>query len=88
MLQRLGKYNLLEMVGRGGFGTVYRAVNPTLPGREVAIKVMQGLVSGDRAYAEALRMEAGLAVQIDPHPYQRSKVLPRFFDFVGKRLLS
>lgn len=36
-----GDYRLLEIIGRGGFGTVYRAVHPVI-GKEVAIKVLDG----------------------------------------------
>src|SRR5438874_6584345 len=35
----LGKYKLLELIGLGGMGAVYRAVQPGI-GRTVALKVM------------------------------------------------
>src|SRR5260221_10237420 len=35
----VGKYRILDRIGRGGMGTVYRAVDDTLQ-REVAIKVL------------------------------------------------
>ncbi len=41
--QQLGKYHILEELGKGGFATVYRALDTTLD-REVALKVLDPLL--------------------------------------------
>ena len=50
-----GRYALLEMIGRGGMGTVYRAQDLVL-GREVAVKVLPAAVA-DRDPANVARFE-------------------------------
>jgi eukaryotic-like serine/threonine-protein kinase len=56
-LKKLGKYELLEEIGRGAMGAVYKAHDPTL-GRFVAVKTIMGNLVGntdllDRFYQEA-----------------------------------
>ena len=66
MLQRIGRYEILERIGQGGQGTVYRARDTDLE-RIVAIKVIDQPVAGDPGYSDALRREARLAARLD-HP--------------------
>jgi serine/threonine protein kinase len=44
--QKIGKYTIIERIGRGGMGYVYRAVDPLLK-RDVALKTMLKDVSED-----------------------------------------
>jgi serine/threonine protein kinase len=61
--QRLGEFELLSELGRGGMGVVYRAWQPSL-GRQVALKVL--LRTSERVEARYLREFRALA-RVD-HP--------------------
>ena len=54
---RIGKYNILERIGRGGMGHVYRAVDPNLK-REVALKQMLKDLSSDEDLRTRFSREA------------------------------
>ena len=60
---RLGQYELLEQLGTGGMGAVYKAHDPTLQ-RTVAIKV---LAKQDEDASARLLQEARAASALD-HP--------------------
>lgn len=64
---RFGRYEVIEEVGRGGMGTVYRAHDPKML-REVAIKVLPADLAGVPGYAERFRREAYAAGRLsEPH---------------------
>ena len=42
MAEKIGKYEVLDQIGRGGMGTIYRALDPILQ-RSVALKVISNL---------------------------------------------
>jgi len=54
---RIGKYNILERIGRGGMGHVYRALDPLLK-REVALKTMLKDLSSDEDLRTRFSREA------------------------------
>ncbi len=59
------RYGILEEIGRGGMGTVYRAVDSVL-GRDVALKVLT-LSEADPADADRLLQEARVVALLE-HP--------------------
>jgi eukaryotic-like serine/threonine-protein kinase len=59
----LGQYRLLEVIGRGGMGVVYRAVQERL-NRIVAIKTLNILASLDQSSRDRFQSEASLAAQL------------------------
>jgi serine/threonine protein kinase len=63
---RLGNYEILERIGRGGQGIVYRARDTRLD-REVALKVLPVLEDADRLRWERFRREASVASRLQ-HP--------------------
>ena len=68
--QNIGKYRVEDRLGRGGMGTVYRAVDETLH-REVAIKVLNAELNDPevaKRYPAARTGLEGLAVRLDVPP--------------------
>ena len=58
-LTRIGKYEIVDVLGRGGMGVVYRGIDKQI-GREVAIKTLTQGFAGDgnmlaRFYEEGRR---------------------------------
>jgi serine/threonine-protein kinase len=64
--EHLGRYHLLEELGRGGMAVVFRAEDTTLE-REVAIKIMHPHLWGEEEYAKRFMREAR-AVAALHHP--------------------
>ncbi|MCI0535435.1 MAG: protein kinase [Verrucomicrobiales bacterium] len=65
--RRIGDYELLELIGRGGMGSVYRARQVTLH-RTVAVKMIQSAaVFADENAVKRFHVEAGTIAMLD-HP--------------------
>jgi serine/threonine-protein kinase len=64
--QHIGSYQIVELLGEGGMGTVYRATDNNL-GREVAIKVLHHHLSNNKVLLARFKNEALLSAKIN-HP--------------------
>ena len=62
----LGHYRLIEKIGEGGMGVVWRAADTTL-GREVAIKALPAAVAQDPEHLARFEREAKLLASLS-HP--------------------
>ncbi len=71
MLGRIGRYELVRLIARGGMASVYEATDPAL-GRRVALKVIR---DADPALVERLRREAAAVARLrHPHIVQVHEV--------------
>jgi formylglycine-generating enzyme required for sulfatase activity len=62
-----GRYEIIEKLGGGGYGTVYRMLDRVLE-MERAVKVLHPGLNGDAQFVERFRREARLAVRLK-HPH-------------------
>ena len=63
---KLGKYQIIKELGRGGFGIVYEALDSVL-NRRVAIKVLHPTLTVDTQFLYRFQQEAALAARME-HP--------------------
>jgi urea transport system substrate-binding protein len=61
--QRLGKYQVIERIGGGGMGVVYRAHDASLD-RDVAVKLLPVELSSDASYLDRFLAEAKSAARL------------------------
>jgi len=64
---RLGPYEIIEEIGKGGMATVFRAYQPSI-GRFVAVKVIHRAIATDQRALERFQREARLIARLE-HPH-------------------
>lgn len=65
--RRLGKYEIIELLGQGGMATVYKGYQPEID-RFVAVKVLPPHPGQDRQFIDRFRLEARTIAQLQ-HPH-------------------
>jgi serine/threonine-protein kinase len=68
--QRFGDYELIERLGSGGFGTVWKAREVSL-GRIVALKMLNADLADDPDWVRRFGREASIAANFDFPPIYR-----------------
>lgn len=63
---RIGRFKILEQLGFGGFGVVFRGIDP-ITGRQVAIKIPRPELLGTQELLDRFAREASMMAQLD-HP--------------------
>ena len=83
--RRFGDFEIIERLGRGGFGTVYKARDTTLGGRIVALKVLNADLAHDPDWVRRFQREASIAANMD-HP--NIPVIHRFGEVGGQHYIA
>ena len=66
-IKRLGPYLIQDVLGRGGMGTVFRAIDENNDNDEVAVKVLAAAYADDEHFRSRFESEIQTLLQLD-HP--------------------
>lgn len=83
--RRFGDFEIVEQLGRGGFGTVYKARDATLGNRIIALKVLNADLADDPDWVRRFQREASIAANLD-HP--AIPVIYRFGEVEGRHYIA
>ncbi|MEO0097957.1 MAG: protein kinase [candidate division WOR-3 bacterium] len=78
--QTVGDYKIVEEIGRGGFGIVYKGIHK-LTEQEVAIKTIDPVLTFDPKFKERFFAEAKIQAKLN-HPH--IVVMHNFFQYYGR----
>ena len=79
---RLGPYEIIEELGKGGMATVYRAYHPGME-RFVAVKIIHKALAQDEQGMERFRQEARLIARLEhPHLLPVYDYAPSFYSLL------
>ena len=67
-LRLLNRFEITELIGWGGMGQVFRAVD-TQGSREYAVKTYHGNIFGDRDLVRRFEHEAEMWIRLGRHPH-------------------
>jgi formylglycine-generating enzyme required for sulfatase activity/serine/threonine protein kinase len=66
-MERIDKYEIIEEIGRGGMGAVYKALHPHFK-KYVALKEVRAELANDPQAQHRFEQEAELLARLPPHP--------------------
>ena len=69
-----GRYRLVELLGRGGMGEVWRAYDTAANNRMVAIKLLPSILASDSSLVQRFRREADAAARLKLRRNRRAAV--------------
>lgn len=75
--ERLGPYQLQEIIGAGSFGSVYKGLDARLD-RTVAIKILKPSIASAPGFPTRFEREARAVAQLEPTSRRRSPRRPRW----------
>ncbi|MGH2522975.1 MAG: serine/threonine-protein kinase, partial [Anaerolineales bacterium] len=67
LMQKIGRYEIIRELGKGGMATVYLASDPAF-GRRVAVKILPAQFSDDKEFRARFQREAKVIAALE-HPY-------------------